>query len=305
MVFSFVESNSIKKRGRKLYTVHCAKRDFAVPIVMMLPAALFADATNDRVKEICMRGVVLAIAFCVTLRCLAFGGAAEAATYVNGINESHPPFAYMTKAGRPAGFDVDCMDWIAQEMGFTVTHKTIVWENAIPALLEGDVDMVCSGLNIAAPGAEQVAFSVSYFSIQKLIMVGAGSPLTSEDVLTGRKKLGVQRGTTEAEWLSKNRDKNKWNYILQYYDSRAQAIAAIGEGRIDAVGIDSAPAENAIHKHWMPVKVVGEFAPMDHYGVAVRKEDVELRKKIDEGYKRLKASPYWDELKMRHFMVGN
>ena len=48
------------------------------------------------------------------------------------------------------------------------------------------------------------------------------------------------------------------------------------------------------------MKIVGEFAEPDEFGVAVRKEEAELLKMINEGYKMLKADPYWEELKAKH-----
>ncbi len=38
----------------------------------------------------------------------------------------------------------------------------------------------------------------------------------------------------------------------------------------------------------------------EDFGVAVRYDDKELEKTINEGLKRLMASPYWSELKAKH-----
>ena len=32
---------------------------------------------------------------------------------INGIDANYPPFAYVDETGKPAGFDVDSMNWIA------------------------------------------------------------------------------------------------------------------------------------------------------------------------------------------------
>ena len=54
---------------------------------------------------------------------------------INGIDANYPPFAYVDETGKPAGFDVDSMNWIAKKMGFTVEHKPMDWDGIIPALL--------------------------------------------------------------------------------------------------------------------------------------------------------------------------
>ena len=64
--------------------------------------------------------------------------------------------------------------------------------------------------------------------------------------------------------------------------------------------MDSAPAKDAISKG-KPVKICGTFAPDDVFGVAIRKEDKELLNLVNEGYKKLMADPYWNELQAKYF----
>ena len=246
-----------------------------------------------------MRKSLLTLTFALALVVFSAPGT-FAASYVNGIDANYPPFAYVDKAGKPAGFDVDSMDWIAKTMGFTVSHKPMDWNTIIPDLLAKKIDMVCSGMSISPERAARVTFSEPYYTIKKVLVVRDNSKLTREEILTGKKRLGVQRGTNEAEWLAKNRDANKWNYTLGYYDSAPMAVEDLINGRIDAAGMDSAPADDIINRAKRPVKVVGEFAPEDNFGVAMRNEDAELHTLINEGYRKLKADPYWEELKKKH-----
>lgn len=45
------------------------------------------------------------------------------------------------------------------------------------------------------------------------------------------------------------------------------------------------------------MKIVGQFGmEQEDFGYAVRKEDTELLGKLNEGLKRLMASPYWEKL---------
>lgn len=250
-----------------------------------------------------MRKRLLSLITAAALVALAVGSA-PAASYVNGIDANYPPFAYVDKSGKPAGFDVDSMDWIAKTMGFTVSHKPMDWNGIIPDLLAKKIDMVCSGMSISPERAARVTFSDPYFTIRKVLVVEEKSTLTADDVLKGKKRLGVQRGTNEAEWLDKNRDEKGWNYTLGYYDSAPMAVEDLLNGRIDAAGMDSAPAEDIINRAKRPVKIVGDFAPEDNFGVAMRNEDVALHTIINEGYKKLQADPYWDELQKKYLGDG-
>ena len=76
------------------------------------------------------------------------------------------------------------------------------------------------------------------------------------------------------------------------------AIEDLLNGRIDAIGLDAAPAEDAMRKG-KPVQEVGVFGS-DEFGVAIRKGDKELRALIDEGFRKLQADPYWKELQAKY-----
>lgn len=229
--------------------------------------------------------------------------APAAKPYVNGIDANYPPFAYVDKSGKPTGFDVDSMNWIAKTMGFTVEHRPMDWDGIIPSLLAGQIDMVCSGMSISPERRARVNFSEPYWNIRKYLLVRADSPLTRDDLLKGKKILGVQAGTNEAELLKQQAEKQGWNYELKFYESPPLAVEDLVNGRIDGAAIDSAPADEAMHKGKKPIKVAGEFAEPDDFGVAVRKEDAALLEKINRGYELLKKDPYWEELQKKYIRV--
>ena len=220
--------------------------------------------------------------------------------YINGIDANYPPFAFLDEKGNPAGFDVESMDWIAKKMGFTVEHRPMDWDGIIPSLLAKKIDMVCSGMSISPERKERVTFSTPYWTIRKYLLVQQDSALTKEQLLTGNKNIGVQSGTNEAEYLKEHLGKDGWNYTLKFYDSPPLAIQDLLNGRIDGAAIDSAPADEAINKGKKPIKVVGDFAEPDEFGVAMRNEDTALHEKINKGYELLKQDPFWEELKAKY-----
>ena len=241
---------------------------------------------------------VLALAICIAAPAKADGVAGK--TFVNGIDANYPPFAFIDKTGKPSGFDVDSMNWIANKMGFKVEHRPMDWNGIIPSLLAKKIDMVCSGMSISPERKARVNFSDPYWSIRKYLLVKNDSALTKENLLTGKKTLGVQAGTNEAEVLKQGIEKNGWNFTLKFYDSPPLAIEDLLNGRIDGAAIDSAPADEAMKKGNKPIKVVGEFAEPDDFGVAVRKDDAALLEAINKGYELLKKDPYWEELQTKY-----
>jgi polar amino acid transport system substrate-binding protein len=84
------------------------------------------------------------------------------------------------------------------------------------------------------------------------------------------------------------------------YDSTDLAMQDLNIGRIDGSGMDNTIAKEMLKKD-KNVKVLGTFdAPAENYGYAVRKEDAELLKKLNDGLKLLMADPYWKELKKKY-----
>lgn len=220
---------------------------------------------------------------------------AKGKVYINGIDANFPPFAYVDKNGVPDGFDVKAVDWIAKEMGFKVTHKPMDWDGIIPSLKAKKIDMIASGMSVTEKRKQQVNFTIPYWIIKQVLVAPVNSTLSVDELLSKGNKVGAQRGTTEAKWMKDNLIKKGKNFELREYDSAPLAVEDVVNGRIVAAAMDDAPAKDAVRKK--PVKIVGTFGmAAEDFAYAVRKQDTELLSMLNEGLKRLMASPYWDEL---------
>lgn len=227
-------------------------------------------------------------------------GFAAEKVIINGIDANFPPFAYVDKNGNPDGFDVKSVDWIAKEMGFKVKHQPMDWDGIIPSLNAKKIDMIASGLSVTEERKKQVAYTIPYWVIKQVLVTKKDSDLTPETALAGGHKVGVQRGTSEAKWMEENLIKKEGkDFELVYYDSAPLAIEDVLNGRIVAAAMDDAPANDAASKK--PVKIIGGFGMHDEeFAYAVRKDDTKLLNTLNEGLKKLMASPYWEELKKQY-----
>lgn len=229
---------------------------------------------------------------------------AEKKTFVNGIDADYPPHAFIDEKGNPKGFDVEALDWIADEMGFEIKHQPTAWDGIIPALLAKKIDMVFSGMSITPERMEKVNFSNPYWEIDQALCVREDSDLDIINALCGKNNytVGSQRGCTAAIWIEDNLINtgiiSKDN--LSLYEGFSLAVADLVNGRIDSAIMDDVMVEDAIRKG-QPIKIVGTIKTGESYGVAVRKEDKELLELINEGLKRIMSSPKWEELKVKYF----
>ena len=239
--------------------------------------------------------------FMVVVAMIAAGSSSAFAgeKIVNGIDANFPPFAYVDKAGEPSGFDVESMNWIAKEMGFEVVHKPIDWDGIITSLLIKKIDVIASGMSITPDRAKKVDFTIPYWKIEQVMVIQKKSDYTLDDLLKGKKIIGVQQGTSEAKWLKAEAKKNGWNFELRYYSSSPLAVEDIVNGRIAAAAMDDAPAKDAVSKK--DVKILSTFGMhSEDFGYAVRKGEPKLMEKMNKGLEKLMASPYWEELKKKY-----
>lgn len=241
--------------------------------------------------------------FIVGLMVLGFAAMAPAEdkVYVNGIDANFPPFAFVDKNGNPDGFDVAVINWIAKEKKFKVKHQPMDWDGIIPSLNAKKIDFIASGMSITEARKKEVNFSNPYWIIKQVLVAKKDSDLTPDSAMAEGKKIGVQRGTTEAKWIEENLiRKGGKNFELVYYDSAPLAVEDVVNGRIAAAAMDDAPAQDAVNKN-KPVKIIGSFGmPEEEFGYAVRKEDAELLKTLNEGLEQIMASPVWEELKAKY-----
>jgi polar amino acid transport system substrate-binding protein len=74
------------------------------------------------------------------------------------------PYAMKTADGKFAGSEIDIAQRLAKDIGATLEVKTFEWEQLIPALQRGDIDIIISDLSITPERALQVYFSNPYAS---------------------------------------------------------------------------------------------------------------------------------------------
>lgn len=249
------------------------------------------------------KGRFLRLCFCVCLSVFlmaATGFAAE--KYIVGIDGDYPPYSFMGADGKPVGFDVESIQWIANELGFEVEIRPTAWDGIIPALLAKKIDMVYSGMTASDERREVVDFSDIYWEIDQSIAVKEDSKITQEDFLAGKAVVGTQRGCTAAIWIEDNLVKKGIlpEGSLKLYDNFPAAELDLEIGRVEAVMMDDMIVLNTIKGK--PVKVIGTIKTGEEYAVAIRKDDTKLKDKINEGLKRLMASPKWEELKTKYEM---
>ena len=221
--------------------------------------------------------------------------------YINGFDAAYPPFSFIDKNGKPDGFDVDCINWIAKEMGFKVKHQPTDWAAIVPSLNAKKIDLIASGMSITPEREAAVNFCTPYWQVIQYLVVRNDSKLTVEEALKPGRKIALLRGSAESKWMTENLLKKGYAFELRFYDSTPLSIEDVANGRADAAAVSNTALKEAQDKG-LKVKEIGRYGQPDvNYGYAVRKEDNDFRMTLNEGLKRLKASADWDKFVQKWF----
>jgi polar amino acid transport system substrate-binding protein len=222
-------------------------------------------------------------------------------TYIVGLDADNKPYTFSDN-GTIVGFDVDSIQWIAQQQGFNVKIQPMAWDGIVPALLQKKIDMVYSGMTKTPERAAQVNFSKTYLIVNQSVVGRNDSTLTMDDFKKGKVIVGTQRSSSANSWIDDNLVKNNTlpSDNLKLYDSVSLALADLANKRVDVVMFDQ-PVMNTLIKN-MPLKQIGTIDTHEEYGVAIRKEDTELQNKINTGLDQLMNSPKWQELLKKYNM---
>ena len=227
--------------------------------------------------------------------------------YIVGIDAEYPPYAYIDEDGNAAGFDVESIQWIAEQKGFEVEIQPIAWDSLIPNLQTGKVDMVYAGLSITPVRAEKIGFSIPYWNVDLAVAGKAGSDVTMDKFNAGDVVIGVQRGCSSADWLELHFGTEEYNQMvkdgqIKLFDSFPMSMVALENGQVAAVIFDDAGIDEYIVGKDNLVKV-GVTDTGEQFAVGFAKENTELRDLVNEGLEELMASEKWTELKEKYGLV--
>ena len=225
--------------------------------------------------------------------------------YIVGIDAEYPPYSYIGEDGNPTGFDVESIQWIAEQKGLEVEIAPTAWDGIIPALLAGKIDMVYSGMSITPDRLEKVTFSNPYWEVNQGVVGKAGTTATLEQFEAGELTIGVQRGCSADQWMQEEFGE-KYDAMYQdgkikLYDSFPQSMVALEQGLVECVIFDDVNIETYI-KGNDAFQMIGVIETGEVYAVAMRNEDTDLHALINEGLEELMASEKWEELKLKYIV---
>jgi polar amino acid transport system substrate-binding protein len=156
---------------------------------------------------------------------------------VVGTAATMPPLNMTTKDGQIMGMEIDIASFFASSIGVKLTLKPMHFNDLLPALEAGQVDMVLSGMTITPERNLKVAFVGPYFASGKSILAKAANVDSIDEI--GKmnnpdKVLVALKGSTSQMFVEKVTPKAK----LVLADDYPQAVSMVRNDKAVAMVAD-------------------------------------------------------------------
>jgi polar amino acid transport system substrate-binding protein len=201
-----------------------------------------------------------------------------------GVKCDFPPFGFIDVRGNNEGYDVQVARRFAtfafgnkKKVDFTC----VTTPSRIPTLTSGRVDIIVSTLTWTAARAEQIDFSIPYYSATGRLLVPNSSSLGISSL--GGKTIVTTRGAIYATWMA-NCFKNS---TLLQVDSTALAVSAVKEGRADTFMFDDAFLLGVATQD-RDLKLTADKFLNVPWGIGIRKGDTAMSRWVNAALRYMK-----------------
>ncbi len=248
-----------------------------------------------------LMAIVLAAVLCMAALTACGGQSAtiEENTLIVGTNAEFPPFEYIGDNGEPDGFDIALIKAIGEKLGMEVRIENMEFTSLVAAI-GSKIDASIAGMTVLPERAEVVDFSDTYYEAVQSVIVPVGSSIATAADLEN-KTIGVQMGTT-GFFIA---DEDIEGATVQAYNKGVDAVNDLLNGRVDAVIIDTNPAEVFASKFEGQIVALDgeqfEFEP-EYYAIALPKGS-ELVEKVNQALAELKEDGTFDALVAQYIEV--
>ena len=252
-----------------------------------------------------IRTIVLAT-IVVVLAGVISGRDAEPAEWTEiriGTEGAYYPFNYMGEGGELKGFDIDIANALCEAMQVECKFVTSAWNSIIPGLLRKKYDAIIASMSITEQRKLIVDFTDKYYQTGGHFVAKKGSGVEiSREGLRG-KVIGTQRATTHQEYLLDNFQDVA---TVKIYDTQEHVNLDLFNGRLDAALADTLVLLEWIKRDAPDFELVGRpISDLKWYGdgigIAVRKEDTDLRERFNEALAQILADGTYKKINHKYF----
>ncbi|GGB32286.1 ABC transporter substrate-binding protein [Oceanisphaera marina] len=222
-----------------------------------------------------------------------------------GIEGAYPPFSWTDESGELQGFDVDMANALCEQMEVKCQLVAQDWDGIIPALLARKYDAIIAAMSITEERKRTVDFTGKYALVPNKFVAKKGTELDLSEAGLKGKRVGVQIATTHDKYLTDNFGKD---VNLVRYGTADEAYLDLKSGRVDYVFLDATAIEEGLLNkdggdqfEFVGPSVTDEKWFGEGFGIAVRKQDQDLKNKLNKAIEALRDNGKYEAVNSKYF----
>lgn len=196
-----------------------------------------------------------------------------------GLDDSFPPMGFRNEDNEIVGFDIDVAKEVCKRLNIELKIQPISWEAKEQELNSYNIDCIWNGMSITEERAKSMSLSNAYLKNNMTFVVKNKSGIINLDDLKG-KTIGVQAGSSAEELLEKSEIYKDFKSVITYSENLT-AFMDLEINQIDAVFLDDIVANYYIATNNKDYRVLEEGLEAEEYAIGFRKDDIELKDKIN------------------------
>jgi cystine transport system substrate-binding protein len=218
-----------------------------------------------------------------------------------GLMGTYPPYNFMNDKHEIDGFDADIAKEIGKQLGVQVEFVPTEWAGMIEGLQKGKFDVVISQMTITEERKKAMDFSQPYIKNAVNIIVNEDNTTIHKlEDLKGH-KVGVGLGTNDEKFLREVALPKVGPFDILTYNDVITSLMDLNTGRIDATLNNLYALKPLVDKNHFKIKAVGEPIKVDEAGIAVRKNNPEFLKAIDDALTKIKSDGTYNQIFKKWF----
>ncbi len=206
-----------------------------------------------------------------------------------GMSADYPPL-HFSEDGTLHGIEVDNVRTVSEILSRRMDIEVLPFDDLIPALEAGRIDIIMSGFSVTAERSQRVLFSDAYLRVgQMAIMHKSKVGRFSQPWAVYREgvRIGVEPGTTGAAFAARELT----DAVVRNYPDPEAAFAGLRRDEIDLY-VHDAPTSWQLANSMDNDDLISLYAPLteEMLAWAVRKDDVALAQELNRALALMKSN---------------
>ena len=158
----------------------------------------------------------------------------ERGSLIVGMTLQFEPQMYRDENNEPAGYDVELVTMLAEDLGVELDIRDQEFDSLIPGMLAGEFDLISVGLVNRPERAEQMWFTRPYVPYRQVVVVNSDAGITSvADLNSSDVTITALIGSTAANLVSTQFPEAELVELEQQ-----PAFLEVASGRADAIVVE-------------------------------------------------------------------